>query len=145
MYYEDLLDDNFQDDSSVALKLKENETISSLKKKDKYYEKYTFPFHDTWTDGKYYKNITTQNYGSGPAGTLIRNAVSGLIYDIRLGSIHEDALFKVCKTTGKRKDPLVLFYDSPEEYEKHYFTNVSDDIKKKWIERSSYARKTLDM
>jgi hypothetical protein len=145
MFYEDLVDDNFHDESSVALKLKDKETISSLKQIDKYYEKYTFPFYDTWTDGKYYKNITTQNYGSGTRGSLIRNAVSGLIYDIRVGSLHEDMLFKVTKTTGKRKEPLVLFYDSPEEYEKHYFTNVSDDIKKKWTERSLYVKKSLDM
>ncbi len=145
MFYEDLIDNNFDDDSSVTLKLKEKETISSLKKIDKYYEKYTFPFYDTWTDGKYYKNITTQNYGSGPAGSLIRNAVSGLIYDIRVGSLHEDMLFKVCKTTSKTREPLVLFYDSPEEYEKHYFTNVSDDLKKKWVERASYVRKSSNM
>ena len=65
MFYEDLIDNNFDDETSVGLKLKEKETLSSLKKIDKYYEKYTFQFNDTWTDGKYYKNITTQNYGSG--------------------------------------------------------------------------------
>lgn len=143
MYYEDLIDNTFDDESSVALKLKQKDATYALKKMDKQYEKFTIPFYDTWTDGKYYKRILVENYGSGPAGSFIRNAATGLRYDIRVGTIDEGILFKVTNSSGfnKRKEPLILYYDSPEEYEKHYFTHVSDDVKEKWLEKCYSLKK----
>jgi hypothetical protein len=143
MYYEDLLDTAFNDESSVEFKLKQKDALSALKKLDKYYEKYSIPFKDIWTDGKYYKKITIENYGSGPSGTPIRNAVTGIRTNFIVGSKDEDLFFKVNKTTGnnQRKEPLILYYDSPEQYEKHHLTSVQNVIKKKWIERTLYTQK----
>jgi hypothetical protein len=146
MYYDDLVDSAFNDESSVDFKLRQKDATYALKKLDKNYEKYTFPFKSTWTDGKYYKNITVENYGSNISG-IIRNAVTGTKYNIKVGSKDEALLFKVTNATGfnKRKEPLILYYDSPEQYEKHYFIHVSDEIKQKWLESSLCMQKQLNM
>ena len=140
MYFDDLVDPNFNDESSTEWRLRQKETEYALKKLDKYYNKYTLPFNKRWTDGKYYKSITIENYGSAHRGSLIRNAVTGLRYDFFVGSKEESTLFKVNDATGynERKEPLTLFYDSPEQYEKHHFTTVSPEIKQKWVKNALY-------
>ena len=102
------------------------------------YEKYTIPFNKIWVDGKFYKQITIKNYGSGCQGTRIINAVTGTKYNIKVGSPEENTLFKVTDSSGVngRNEPLMLYYDSPEQYENHYFTNVSPNTKQQWTQRS---------
>jgi hypothetical protein len=143
MYYEDLIDNKFDDEASVELRLKQKETLDALKKLDKYYEKHSVLFNDVWIDGKYRKYIIVDNYGSGPYGSLARNAITGLTYNIKVGSKDEDLLFKVSLTTcrPKRRDPLTLYYDSPEQYEKHHIVCVSNAIKQKWLEKTLYMQK----
>jgi hypothetical protein len=143
MYYEDLIDNNFEDETSVEFRLRQKETLNALKKLDKYYEKHSVLFNDVWTDGKYRKYIMVDNYGSGPYGSLVRNAVTGITYNIKVGSKDEDLLFKVNLTTchPKRREPLTLYYDSPEEYEKHHLTYVPNVIKEKWIKRTLHMQK----
>ncbi len=145
MYYDDLLDTAVNDESSVEFKLRQKKTADALKKLDKNYEKYTIPFHNTWTDGKYYKRITIENYGSGSCGTFIRNAVTGAKYNILVGSADESILFKVADATGHngRKESLMLYYDSPEQFENHHFTSVSPQDKEKWHTRSLQAQKRM--
>jgi hypothetical protein len=141
MYYDDLVDSNFNDESSTEWRLRIKEADYALKKLDKHYNKYTLPFNQKWTDGKFYKRITIENYGSAHRGSLIRNAVTGLRYDIFVGSKEESTLFKVTDATGYngKKDPLTLFYDSPEQYEKHHFTNVSTESKQQWVKKALYV------
>jgi len=65
-------------------------------------------------------------------GSTIRNAVTG-IYEsgYLVGSVNEDLFFKVAFTTNATKQ--VLFYDSPEQYERHFgTTNV---CRVKWSAR----------
>ena len=147
MYYEDMLDTTVNDEMSVDFKLRQKEAVIALRKLDKHYEKYSILFNNTWTDGKYYKRITIENYGSGSHGTKIRNAVTGTYYNILVGSANEELFFKVTDVTGYkgRKDPLILYYDSPEQYENHHFTTVSPEIKQKWFQRSRAAEKRLNM
>lgn len=145
MYYEDLLDSAVNDNSSVEFKLSQKETVYVLNRLDKQYEKYSIPFNDTWKDGKFYKRVTIENYGSGQFGTFIRNAVTGAKYNIIVGSAEQNILFKVVDTTGYkgRKVPLMLYYDSPEQYENHHFTEVSQRVKSKWLQSSLVAQKRL--
>jgi hypothetical protein len=149
MYCEDffVLDTSGKDESSVDFKIRQEKTADSIKRLDRYYEKYSIPFNGTWTDGKYYKRITIENYGSRLSRTFARNAVTGVRYNICVGSADEDILFKVCEATGRngRKDPLMLYYDSPEQYENHQFTSVSSDIKQMWNKRYLAAQKRLNM
>ena len=81
---------------------------------------------------------TIKNYGSGSQGSRIVNAVTGNKYNIKVGSAKENLFFKVIDATGfnGRKEPLMLYYDSPEQYEQHYFTNISPDAKQQWVQRA---------
>jgi hypothetical protein len=65
-------------------------------------------------------------------GSTIRNAVTG-IYETGylVGSVNEDVFFKVAFTMGPTKQ--VLFYDSPEQYERHFQTTLVD--KRSWSAR----------
>jgi hypothetical protein len=72
-------------------------------------------------------------------GSLIRNAVSGIKEtNLRMGRIDEDAFFKVKLANGEfgQDCPGNLFYNSPEEYERHFYTTVSQPIKDKWMARN---------
>jgi hypothetical protein len=133
--------DNDFENNNNNLK-KRHFTNSEFQKLNNNYEKYTIPFNKIWIDGKFYKHITIKNFGSGGQGTRIINAVTGNKYNIKVGSAEENLFFKVTDSTGfnGRNEPLMLYYDSPEQYENHYFTNVSQDAKKQWMQRSQNYR-----
>jgi hypothetical protein len=147
MYYEDLLETAVNDESSVEFKLRQEKTADAVNRLDRHYDKYSIPFNGTWTDGKYYKRITIENYGSGSHGTFIRNAVTGARYNIPVGSSDEDILFKVNNSIGRdgRREPVMLYYDSPEQYENHHLTSVSPEVKNKWHNRHLEAQKRFNM
>ena len=88
-----------------------------------------------------------ENYGSGSRGSLIRNATSGSTYEHTVGSQSENLYFKVIDSTGRffRKTPLILYYDSPEQYENHHHVTVKTEIKNMWHERSLKTRKCLGL
>jgi hypothetical protein len=111
-----------------------------LKKLDKQYQKYVKPLFKTWRDGKFYKKPTIECYGSGQIGSQIRNAVTGQYYPYRVGEMDESCLFKVIDAVGRegRSDPLMLYYDSPEQYENHQFVTVSQSIKENWHKRVAH-------
>ena len=70
---------------------------------------------------------------------FIRNAVTGAIESpFRVGSCDEDLYYSVMLSTGEHgQTPPCLFYDTPEQYERHFFTTVSDEAKLRW--RTRYA------
>jgi hypothetical protein len=93
------------------------------------------------------QNKTIGCYRSGPAGTTICNAATGIKYYGHLvGSLSEDLYFKVCIATGEGggEDPLVLFYDSPEEYERHAFVSISDLSKQNFLNKRDAMMKHLN-
>lgn len=71
-------------------------------------------------------------------GSKIRNAVSGFgDKKIVVGKAKdEDVYFKVCLSTGELGQTPYgthLYYDSPEQYEKHFYTTIQDKrIKEAW-------------
>jgi hypothetical protein len=76
----------------------------------------------------------------------IRNASTGIMTNHRVGSKFQDLYFCVTDVSGegtKIKFPKHLYYDSPEEYERHQFVRVSQDAKEKWYVKNLKARKTL--
>jgi hypothetical protein len=135
------------DEGSEIFKLRQKEAEIALKKLHKNYEKYTIHFNKSWSDGKFYKKITIENWGSGAHGTLIKNAVTGVKYDVVVGSEDEDLLFRVTDSTARkgRREPVILYYDSPEQYENHHFTKLSQEIKQRWNKRSMEVRKRLNL
>ena len=134
------------DDSSFNLKMNSTEMG---RKVDTKHEKYTIQFNNTWKDGKYRKTVTIENYGSGQQGSRIRNAVTGEKYSHSelVGSKFEDLYFKVIESTGRfnRRDPLILFYDTPDQYENHHFTTVNPLTKEKWYEKCLATRNRLQI
>ena len=109
---------------------------------DKLYQKHYKYLNDTWTDGKYYKRVTITSYGSGQIGSRIRNAVTGQSYLYLVGSKDEDHMFKVIDAVGRngRKEPLFLFYDTPEQYENHQFIKLGQEVKEAWYKKNLAAR-----
>jgi hypothetical protein len=77
--------------------------------------------------------------------SLIKNAVSGTYQGtsgryFRAGSRDEDLFFSVILATGELgPEPIVLFYDNPEQYEHHFFTKVKQEIKDKWTIKKDTA------
>ena len=137
MTYNDC-DYDFDNDINNLKKTHTHFNSPAFQKLNNNYEKYSIPFNKIWTDGKFYKRITIKNYGSGCQGTRIINAVTGSKYDIKVGTAEENLFFKVTDSTGfnGRNEPLILYYDSPEQYENHYFTSVPPDTKQQWRQRT---------
>jgi len=69
-------------------------------------------------------------------GTRIRDAMTGMRYKYLVGSRDEFLFFKTAFCTGQcGQDTQILFYDSPEEYEKNHKCTLPDMIKTAWRER----------
>lgn len=72
-------------------------------------------------------------YGSGCHESPIRNAETGEYYKYKVGTFDEDLFFKVMICTGEfPSGPLTLFYDSPQHYERHQFTDVDPISVRNW-------------
>ena len=142
MYYDELMETADNEISSVEHKLNKIKAAEEARNVDKYYEKYSVLFNNIKKDGKFYKTVTIENFGSGQIGTRIRNAVTGMRYTNLVGSIDEDLFFKVIDPTGRkgRKEPLILFYDTPEQYENHHYTTLQQNVKERWYEKCLDAR-----
>lgn len=87
---------------------------------------------------EYYKTVNIP-------GAKIRNAVTGIYESYYVGKKDEDLYFKVMNTTAKdtNSESHLLFYDSPEQYEKHFQSELSDALKQNWLQKSSTARSRL--
>jgi hypothetical protein len=114
-----------------------NDITSVRTKTDVNFEHYDIPYKG-FINNKFYKFVSIDNYGSGQQGSKIRHAESGQIYKYLVGSTDEALLFKVADATGrnKRKERLALYYDSPEQFEKHHFITLNQNIKDKWYEKN---------
>lgn len=76
-------------------------------------------------------------------GAIIRDATTGARNQNRfVGSMDECLFFKVGYSgIGCKEGSLVLFYDSPEQYEKHMYTTVDAATKSKWVDNCMEIRK----
>lgn len=118
-------------DSGVSLKTKHK---NKAKKTDKGYEKKTKIVKD--------KKIIIDTYHTNDTpGCTVRHAPTGIWMNARVGSIDENMFFKVRDNTSK--DSRSLYYDSPEEYERHMFLTLSTDIKSRWTEKFAETQKYL--
>ena len=85
--------------------------------------------------GKKIKEIALYSTNCNP-GRLIRDPVFGTKRHDRIGSLAERNYFRVRMTTiGDGVDPVTLYYDCPEAYEKHMRTTVPYELKKEWRDR----------
>lgn len=89
----------------------------------------------------FYKNVKIEMYGSGDIGCTIRNAETGEFFSgHQVGSSDEDIYFKTSFFRSPNQESLLLFYHSPEHYERHQFVKVSDDIKRKWYSKKAHHK-----
>ena len=79
-------------------------------------------------------------------GTMIRDAITGYKQQTcRVGSWKEDLFFKVHEASGYiGKQSYVLFYDSPEQFERHMKVTISTNIKRIWTDKFARARDRLE-
>ena len=72
-------------------------------------------------------------------GTKIKSATLGTYYEnMYVGKNDENMFFKVRVINGETGKSVFgndLYYDSPEEYERHLFVKVSPSIKEKWMKK----------
>lgn len=83
-------------------------------------------------------------------GACIRDPIHGSFSRDRVGTKAELYYFKVrlASIVNHTNEPVTLFYDSPESYERHQYMRVNADVKNKWHERrvafTGYAIPRLD-
>lgn len=79
------------------------------------------------------KNKRIVVYNSGGVGSQIRNAVTGVYTRDIVGSSCEDNYFSLMLATGElKKENITLFFDSPEQCERHLYQLFEEKIKTKW-------------
>lgn len=100
----------------------------------------------SYDDNGRQRTMTTQFFATvNNPGTRIRNATTGFSERHRCGSINEDLYYKVTHSTGEfgNKEPLTLFYDSPEQYEQHWNVRVSQENKDTWQTKYVAAQRRI--
>ena len=81
------------------------------------------------------KNRLEYYAGSVLPGTYIRNAVTGIReYNMKVGNWNTEAQFFKVRYLGNysTNNPDILYYDSPEQFERHMHCTVKTPIKQKW-------------
>jgi hypothetical protein len=107
-----------------------------IKNQDKGYHNIKIPYGRKHIEIEVYSTPTTP-------GKPIRDAITGSKMSKHLvGSLDENLYFKVALATGQLKNDEghVLFYDSPEQFERHMRSTVSQEMKQKWTDKCIEAR-----
>jgi hypothetical protein len=79
------------------------------------------------------KNKKIVVYNSGDFGSQIRDAVTGKYTRDIVGSLNEDLYFSLVLATGEVPNKrVVLYFDSPEQCERHLNQTISERIKETW-------------
>lgn len=132
-YARDLDDESFAMSSSIgSMTKKQRKLYEDSKKLDKGYGKTTIRVN--------HRNIPVEYYFTNDIpGSTIRNAVTGgFDRGNRFSRKEEDLYFKVVINDGP--NTRHLFYDGPDEFERHFFCSVSDETRNKWTTKVVNAR-----
>jgi hypothetical protein len=134
MYYED----SFHPNEENAIASSQKKELNNIKSFD---SGYGYVYRNKTSGSNKVKNARVDCYASGDSGMKIRNAETGHYYKFKVGSKDEDLFFKIALASGELKTTNgsnVLFYDSPEQYEKHLMTEVDQEIKDRWVAKKKY-------
>jgi len=134
MYYEDSFHPNEENAIASSSQKKELNNIKSFDSGYGYV--YRNKLSNSNSNSSRVKNAKIDCYTSGDSGMSIRNAETGQYYKFKVGSKDEDLFFKVSLASGELKTTNgsnVLFYDSPEQYEKHLIDEIDQEIKDRWV------------
>jgi hypothetical protein len=141
MYENEVYDDNSTmvlsevDDMSTSISITSNakrhlKMLEELKKADVGYNK-TYRFVSK-------KRVPIEFYTTNMTpGNKIRNAITGVHQNgLFVGSRSEDLFYKLSNTCDNCKnDQHILFFDSPEQYERHFHTTVPQEEKEIWLKK----------
>jgi len=131
MYYEDSFHPNEEND---VLNHQKKE-LNNIKSNDPGYG-YIF-INKILPSGKN-KKTRVDCYSTSVSGSNIRNAETGDYYKYKVGSKDEDLFFKIALASGNLKtknNSNLLFYDSPEQFEKHLMIELDTYIKEQWVDK----------
>jgi hypothetical protein len=82
------------------------------------------------------KHSKVEMFDSGTCiGNRMRDPITGTRMPHRVGSKDEYTYFKVRISGLRASEPITLFYDSPEHYERHHKNTLSNEIKEKWHQK----------
>lgn len=98
------------------------------------------------------KNVRVEFFATNPTpNSFIRHAMNGTIQSsaegrtFRSGTKDEDLFFSTILATGEVSGSApVLFYDNPEQYERHFFSEVPQQLKDRWVEKRNAAIQLLN-
>jgi len=138
--YADDDDASYMSDTRMTKRMKKE--LAELNKEDKGYFQVKRNNPYSRPSGK----LTTVGiFGSGDVGASIRDAITGVRnYAHKVGSPSEDLYFKVRICTGEMgPDNPSLFFDSPEQYERHMFAKLDDEVKMRWHRKNLAAKRAL--
>jgi hypothetical protein len=92
------------------------------------------------------ENIKIELYSSPSLSKgFIRNAITGIRSQYKVGSKYEDLFFKVKDIARKNQTvlndlPRKLFYDSPEECERHLHIIIPKEVKENWMKNKKLIK-----
>ena len=143
MYNEQFVIDESDDDTFTldSNKRKNRKLWEDIKKDIKGFHKITRLFNGKKYDIEVYSTSTTP-------GIMICDAITGSKYkEYRVGTSNEHLFFKVRLSTGELGKKCVdsLYFDSPEQYERHMKTTLSQSVKQDWSDKSMRIREKIYM
>ena len=133
----DATNENDYDTLDGSQKMSRRE-LNNLKKCDTGYHHFSKKIFNN--EKRRNKGIKIEYYGSGDTGSQIRDAITGQRCQYLVGSKYEDLFFSVIICNGNTRQPYhpsVLFYDSPEQYEKHQHIDLPIDVKTLWYRKNA--------
>jgi hypothetical protein len=115
---------------------KQRKNMDEYKMIDKGYHKITLPCGVQKIEIEYYHTSSTP-------GTMIRDAITGArSQDHRVGTKEEDLYFKArIAIVNVDNDGTLVFFNSPEQYERHMHATISQEFKELWHNRCAVASK----
>jgi hypothetical protein len=94
------------------------------------------------------KHTTFHVYNSGfIPNSYIRDAITGYKYNKKIGTKDENLFFKVVMPgiNPKKREPIFLFFDSPESFERFFIIKCSTEIKNKWMKKKELLHRPVQI
>jgi hypothetical protein len=133
-YYTDFATDTTSINTET---LRQQKLLNDYKKLDKGFNLIKRKINNKFVNIEFYDTPYTM-------GTTIRNAVTGVYQKgCYMGSLNENLFFKVCNASAdnKNKEPKFLFFNDPEQWERHFVCTCPLEIKEQWKQKYLIQRK----
>lgn len=111
-------------------------TETSQKKKVSSISKRGFSGYQCYYIERKRKKIKVEYFSTScRPGTFIICPLTGVKLNDRVGSLQEKLYFKVrMNNLSKGDEPLTVYYDTPDAFERHHLERLSQKIKDQWVE-----------